>query len=147
MGSNPIFSVCIIFFLMPTINQLFKRQKFSLFLTRHKRRIRATKALHFCPQRRGTCLKTEIVNPKKPNSAERKIAKIYLTSKFTIRAAIPGIGHNVQQFSSVLIRGGHVRDLPGIRYKIIRGAGDVVGVLNRASSRSKYGTKQWKKKK
>jgi len=131
---------------MPTLNQLFKRTAFSVFLLKHRRRVRATAALQQCPQRRGTCLKAEIVSPKKPNSAERKVAKILLTSKATIRAAIPGEGHNVQQFSSVLVRGGHVRDIPGIRYKIIRGVGDVSGVAQRARGRSKYGTKQWKKK-
>jgi len=132
---------------MPTLTQLFKRVSFSVFLAKHRRRVRATKALNFCPQKRGTCLKAEIVSPKKPNSAERKIARILLTSRATIRAAIPGEGHNVQQFSSVLVRGGHTRDIPGIRYKIIRGVGDVSGVAQRARGRSKYGTKQWKKKK
>jgi len=131
---------------MPTLTQLFKRTSYTTILLRHKQRVRATRALQFCPQRRGTCIKTEIVSPKKPNSAERKIARILLTSRQTIRAAIPGEGHNVQQFSSVLVRGGHVRDIPGIRYKIIRGACDISGVAQRARGRSKYGTKQWKKK-
>jgi small subunit ribosomal protein S12 len=132
---------------MPTLTQLFKRVSFSVFLKQHRVRVGATRALAKCPQKRGTCLKTEIVSPKKPNSAERKIARILLTSKATIRAAIPGEGHNVQQFSSVLVRGGHTRDIPGIRYKIIRGVGDVSGVAQRSRGRSKYGTKQWKKKK
>lgn len=151
MGSNPIFSggsfvVHYNSLFMPTLTQLFKRVSYTTLLKVHRRRVRATKALRYCPQRRGTCLKTEIVSPKKPNSAERKIARIMLTTKAVVRAAIPGEGHNVQQFSSVLVRGGRVRDIPGIHYKIIRGACDISGVAQRSRGRSKYGTKQWKKK-
>jgi small subunit ribosomal protein S12 len=131
---------------MPTLNQRFKQSRTFFFFKTHRRRVRGTQALLYCPQRRGTCIKAEIVSPKKPNSAERKVAKLLLTTKFVIRAAIPGEGHNVQQFSSVLVRGGRVRDIPGIRYKIIRGVGDVSAVAQRARGRSKYGTKQWKKK-
>jgi small subunit ribosomal protein S12 len=130
---------------VPTLNQLFKRQRFSVFLAKHRRRVRATKALGQRPQRRGTCLKVSIVKPKKPNSAQRKVARISFTSTLNITAAIPGIGHNVQQFSVVLVRGGHVRDIPGIRYKIIRGACDVSPVDKRLRGRSKYGVKKWKK--
>ena len=131
---------------MPTLVQLFKRRSYTFILQRHRLRVRVTAALRGAPQKRGTCLKAEIVSPKKPNSAERKIARILLVNKVTVRVAIPGEGHNVQQFSSVLIRGGRVRDIPGIHYKIIRGVGDVSGVMQRARARSKYGTKQWKKK-
>jgi small subunit ribosomal protein S12 len=131
---------------MPTLTQLFKQRGLTAQFRRHRLRVRGTKALFASPQRRGTCIRAEIVSPKKPNSAERKVAKLLLTTKCTIRAAIPGEGHNVQQFSSVLVRGGRVRDIPGIRYKIIRGAADISGVAQRARGRSKYGTKQWKKK-
>jgi len=114
-------------------------------LARHRQKIRATKALEGKPQRFGTCVKVNIVKPKKPNSAQRKVARISFSANLNIVAAIPGIGHNIQQFSVVLIRGGHVRDIPGVRYKIIRGVGDASPVEKRIRARSKYGVKQWKK--
>lgn len=102
-------------------------------------------ALQRCPQKRGVCLKVRIMKPKKPNSAQRKVARVRLSTQQAITAYIPGQGHNLQQYSVVLIRGGRVRDLPGIRYKIIRGALDAAGVQKRGQRRSKYGTKNWKR--
>ncbi len=103
------------------------------------------KALMFCPQKRGVCTKVQIAAPKKPNSAQRKVARLILSNRLPITAAIPGHGHNIQQYSVVLIRGGRVRDLPGIRYKIIRGVYDAAPVSRRGKRRSKFGTKNWKK--
>lgn len=119
---------------MPTINQLVR-------LGRGKK-IKKPKnpALQGCPQKRGVCIRVYTVTPKKPNSALRKVAKVRLTNGIEITAYIPGIGHNLQEHSVVLVRGGRVRDLPGVRYKIIRGALDAAGVQNRRKSRSKYGT-------
>lgn len=119
---------------MPTINQLVR-------LGRGKK-IRKSKApaLQGCPQKRGVCVRVYTVTPKKPNSALRKVARVRLTNGIEITAYIPGIGHNLQEHSVVLVRGGRVRDLPGVRYKIIRGALDAAGVQNRRKSRSKYGT-------
>nr|QES95281.1 ribosomal protein S12 [Nitzschia sp. (in: diatoms)] len=124
---------------MPTIKQLIRLKR--------KKNIKKSKApaLKNCPQRRGICVRAFTVNPKKPNSAIRKVARIRLTSGFEITAYIPGIGHNIQEHSIVLIRGGRVKDLPGVKYHIIRGVLDSVGVLNRKTSRSKYGTKKLKK--
>nr|YP_009193362.1 ribosomal protein S12 [Nitzschia sp. IriIs04]BAT70287.1 ribosomal protein S12 [Nitzschia sp. IriIs04] len=124
---------------MPTIKQLIR--------LRRKKNIKKSKApaLINCPQRRGICIRAFTVNPKKPNSAIRKVARIRLTSGFEVTAYIPGIGHNIQEHSIVLIRGGRVKDLPGVKYHIIRGVLDSVGVLNRKTSRSKYGTKKLKK--
>ena len=102
-------------------------------------------ALLGCPQKKAICLKVRIMKPKKPNSAQRKVARVRLSTRQAITAAIPGQGHNLQQYSVVLIRGGRVRDLPGIRYKVIRGALDAVGVAKRGQRRSKFGTKNWKK--
>ena len=98
-------------------------------------------ALKRCPQRRGVCTRVYTTTPKKPNSAIRKVVRVRLTSGFEITASIPGIGHNLQEHSSVLIRGGRVKDLPGVRYNIIRGTLDTSGVKGRAKSRSKYGVK------
>ena len=95
-----------------------------------------------CPQKRGVCTKVYTVTPKKPNSALRKVARVKLTSKFEVTAYIPGIGHNLQEHSIVLIRGGRVKDLPGVRYHIVRGTLDTIGVKNRVQSRSKYGVKK-----
>ncbi|AEH22849.1 ribosomal protein S12 [Thermodesulfobacterium geofontis OPF15] len=119
---------------MPTINQLVR-------LGRGKK-IRKSRApaLQGCPQKRGVCVRVYTVTPKKPNSALRKVARVRLTNGIEITAYIPGIGHNLQEHSVVLVRGGRVRDLPGVRYKIIRGALDAAGVQNRRKSRSKYGT-------
>ena len=121
---------------MPTINQLIRRER--------KKVIKKTKspALVECPQRRGVCTRVYTTTPKKPNSAIRKVAKVKLTSKFEVISYIPGIGHNLQEHSVVLIRGGRVKDLIGVRYHIIRGTLDTQGVNNRKQGRSKYGTKK-----
>ncbi|MDN5380398.1 MULTISPECIES: 30S ribosomal protein S12 [Thermodesulfobacterium] len=119
---------------MPTINQLVR-------LGREKKVKRSkSPALQGCPQKRGVCVRVYTVTPKKPNSALRKVARVRLTNGIEVTAYIPGIGHNLQEHSVVLVRGGRVRDLPGVRYKIIRGALDAAGVQNRKKSRSKYGT-------
>ena len=99
-------------------------------------------ALQSCPQRRGVCTRVYTTTPKKPNSALRKVARVRLTSGFEITAYIPGIGHNLQEHSVVLVRGGRVKDLPGVRYHIVRGALDTAGVKDRIRSRSKYGQKK-----
>ncbi len=121
---------------MPTINQLIK----------HGRRTAAKKSktpiMEECPQRRGVCLSVTTTSPKKPNSAMRKIARVRLTNKQEGTIYIPGEGHNLQEHSSVLIRGGRVRDLPGVRYHIIRGTLDTAGVAKRKQARSKYGAKK-----
>ena len=103
-------------------------------------------ALKGCPQKRGVCTRVYTTTPKKPNSALRKIARVRLTNGIEVTAYIPGIGHNLQEHSVVLIRGGRVKDLPGVRYHIIRGTLDAAGVQNRNQGRSKYGTKRPKKK-
>lgn len=120
---------------MPTIQQLVRYSRSNI--------LKKTKspALKGCPQRRGVCTRVYTTTPKKPNSAIRKVVRVRLTSGFEITASIPGIGHNLQEHSSVLIRGGRVKDLPGVRYKIIRGKLDTSGVKGRAKSRSKYGVK------
>lgn len=121
---------------MPTIQQLIRRnRKKSIYITK-------TPALKSCPQRKGICIKVSTVTPKKPNSALRKIARVKLTSGFEVTAYIPGEGHSLQEHSIVLIRGGRVKDLPGVRYKIIRGALDAAAVKNRAQGRSKYGVRK-----
>lgn len=123
---------------MPTAQQLVHgaRQKV----------IKKTKspALKGSPQRRGICLRVFTTTPKKPNSAIRKVARVRLTSGFEVTASIPGIGHNLQEHAVVLIRGGRVKDLPGVRYKIIRGTLDTAGVRDRSQGRSKYGVKKTK---
>jgi small subunit ribosomal protein S12 len=121
---------------MPTIQQLVRFQR--------KQINKKTKspALKNCPQRRGVCIRVYVTTPKKPNSALRKVARIRLTSGFEVTAYIPGIGHNLQEHSVVLIRGGRVKDLPGVRYHIIRGTLDTGSVKNRTQGRSKYGTKK-----
>lgn len=120
---------------MPTIQQLVRYSRDKL--------LKKTKspALKSCPQRRGVCTRVYTTTPKKPNSAIRKVVRVRLTSGFEVTASIPGIGHNLQEHSAVLIRGGRVKDLPGVRYKIIRGTLDTSGVKGRAKSRSKYGVK------
>jgi small subunit ribosomal protein S12 len=120
---------------MPTINQLIKQGR-STGVEKSKSPI-----LNGCPQRRGVCLSVTTTSPKKPNSALRKIARVRLTNKQEGTVYIPGEGHNLQEHSSVLIRGGRVRDLPGVRYHIIRGTLDTAGVAKRKQSRSKYGAK------
>lgn len=124
---------------MPTINQLVRKG-------REKRRHKSSApALKGCPQKRGVCIAVKTTTPKKPNSALRKIARVRLVNGMEVTAYIPGIGHNLQEHSVVLIRGGRVRDLPGVRYHIIRGALDAAGVANRQQGRSKYGAKKPKK--
>jgi len=121
---------------MPTLNQLIRKGR--------KRTKKKTKsqALKFCPQKRGVCLQVKTQTPKKPNSALRKVARVRLTNGIEVTSYIPGIGHNLQEHSIVLIRGGRVRDLPGVRYHIIRGTLDTAGVGDRKKSRSKYGAKR-----
>ena len=121
---------------MPTINQLCKKKRLS------KKKINKTPALDMCPQKKGVCIKIFIRTPKKPNSALRKLARLRLTNNKKINAYIPGEGHNLQEYSTVLIRGGRVPDLPGIKYHIIRGKLELTGIKNRKTSRSKYGTKK-----
>jgi len=122
--------------MVPTIAQLVKKGR--------KRAINKTKspALSRCPQKRGVCTRVYTTTPKKPNSALRKVARIRLTNKMEVTAYIPGVGHNLQEHSIVLIRGGRVKDLPGVRYHIVRGALDTLGVADRRQSRSKYGAKK-----
>ena len=121
---------------MPTISQLVRKGR-TLIKTKSKSR-----ALDSCPQKRGVCTRVYTTTPKKPNSALRKVAKVRLTNSTEIIAYIPGEGHNLQEHSIVLLRGGRVKDLPGVRYHIIRGALDTAGVNDRKNSRSKYGTKR-----
>ena len=121
---------------MPPINQL----------VRHGREVEVVKskspAMQNCPQRRGVCTRVYTTTPKKPNSALRKVARVRLTNGMEVTAYIPGIGHNLQEHSIVLVRGGRVKDLPGVRYKIIRAALDCAAVTNRAQARSRYGAKK-----
>ena len=126
---------------MPTISQLVRKGRQKL-VEKSK-----SPALASCPQRRGVCTRVYTTTPKKPNSAIRKVARVRLTSGFEVTAYIPGIGHNLQEHSVVLIRGGRVKDLPGVRYHIIRGALDSAGVKARTQGRSKYGVKKPKKDK
>lgn len=121
---------------MPTINQLVRSGR--------KKGVRKTDspALRNCPQKRGVCLRVYTTTPKKPNSALRKVARVRLTNRMEVTAYIPGIGHNLQEHAIVLIRGGRVKDLPGVRYHIIRGTLDTIGVQNRKQGRSKYGSKR-----
>ena len=121
---------------MPTINQLVRSPRRSV-AKRNK-----APALKACPQKRGVCTQVKTVTPKKPNSALRKVARIRLTNGFEVFGYIPGEGHNLQEHSVVLIRGGRVKDLPGVRYHIIRGTLDTQGVKNRKQSRSHYGAKR-----
>ncbi|MBU3181443.1 30S ribosomal protein S12 [Clostridium psychrophilum] len=126
---------------MPTINQLVRKGRKTL-ITKS-----AAPALKSCPQKRGVCTVVKTTTPKKPNSALRKVARVRLTNGYEVTAYIPGVGHNLQEHSVVLIRGGKVKDLPGVRYHIIRGTLDSAGVAGRLQSRSKYGTKRPKQKK
>ena len=121
---------------MPTINQLVKKP----------RQVQRSKpkhpAMQGCPQKRGVCLQVKTMTPKKPNSALRKVARVRLTNKIEVTTYIPGVGHNLQEHSLVLIRGGRVKDLPGVRYHVVRGTLDAVGVQGRKQGRSKYGAKR-----
>lgn len=121
---------------MPTINQLIRKPR-APKLGRNK-----VPALEACPQKRGVCTRVFTTTPKKPNSALRKVARIRLTNGYEVTGYIPGEGHNLQEHSVVLIRGGRVKDLPGVRYHIVRGALDTQGVKDRRQSRSKYGAKR-----
>ena len=124
---------------LPTINQLIRKER--------KKQVKKSKspALVKCPQRRGVCTRVYTTTPKKPNSALRKVAKVRLTSGFEVISYIGGEGHNLQEHSIVLVRGGRIKDLPGVKYHIVRGALDASGVANRRVARSKYGTKKPKK--
>jgi small subunit ribosomal protein S12 len=124
---------------MPTIHQLIRKGRKKMGS------VSDSPALRQCPQKRGVCVRVYTHTPKKPNSALRKVARVRLTNGIEITTYIPGIGHNLQEHSLVLVRGGRVKDLPGVRYHIVRGALDSAGVQNRAQSRSKYGTKRPKK--
>jgi small subunit ribosomal protein S12 len=120
---------------MPTINQLIRKQRHGL-TARNK-----VPALQACPQKRGVCTRVYTTTPKKPNSALRKVARVRLTNTMEVTAYIPGEGHNLQEHSVVLVRGGRVKDLPGVRYKVIRGTLDAAGVSDRKKARSQYGVK------
>jgi small subunit ribosomal protein S12 len=121
---------------MPTINQLVRKGR------KQMTKKSSAPALDSSPQKRGVCTRVSTTTPKKPNSALRKIARVRLTNGVEVTAYIPGIGHNLQEHSVVLVRGGRVKDLPGVRYHLVRGALDAAGVENRAQGRSKYGTKR-----
>ncbi len=124
---------------MPTINQLIKKERVV------QKNQTKSPALDSCPQKRGVCTRVYTTTPKKPNSALRKVAKVRLSNGFEVISYIPGIGHNLQEHSVVLIRGGRVKDLPGVRYHIVRGVLDLQGVNGRLRARSKYGAKRPKK--
>jgi small subunit ribosomal protein S12 len=121
---------------MPTINQLVRKGR-TLIKAKTK-----SPALRSCPQKRGVCLRVYTTTPKKPNSALRKVARVRLTNGMEVTTYIPGVGHNLQEHSIVLVRGGRVKDLPGVRYHLVRGTLDAVGVADRKQSRSKYGAKR-----
>lgn len=124
---------------MPTISQLVRKSRKEIS------KKSTAPALKECPQKRGVCTRVYTTTPKKPNSALRKVARVRLTNGIEVTSYIPGIGHNLQEHSVVLVRGGRVKDLPGVRYHIVRGALDTAGVQNRNQSRSKYGAKAAKK--
>ena len=121
---------------MPTFNQLVRKDR------KPPRRKTSSPSLQSCPQRRGVCTRVYTSTPKKPNSALRKVARVRLTNGIEVTTYIPGVGHNLQEHSIVLIRGGRVKDLPGVRYHVVRGALDTAGVANRKQGRSKYGAKR-----
>ena len=121
---------------MPTINQLVRKGREKLV------KKTSTPALKSCPQKRGVCIRVYTTTPKKPNSALRKVARVRLTNGIEVTTYIPGVGHNLQEHSVVLIRGGRVKDLPGVRYHVVRGTLDSVGVQDRRQGRSKYGAKK-----
>jgi len=124
---------------VPTISQLIRKGR------QKQRSVKKNKALEGCPQKRGVCTRVYTTTPKKPNSALRKVARVRLSNGIEVTSYIPGEGHNLQEHSIVLIRGGRVKDLPGVRYHVIRGTLDASGVENKKKSRSKYGTKKTKK--
>ncbi len=121
---------------LPTISQLVRKGRQSV------EKKSTAPALKECPQKRGVCTRVYTTTPKKPNSALRKVARVRLTNNIEVTAYIPGIGHNLQEHSVVLVRGGRVKDLPGVRYHVVRGALDAAGVANRMQARSKYGAKR-----
>jgi small subunit ribosomal protein S12 len=121
---------------MPTINQLIRRER------QKQKRKTASPALQGSPQKRGVCIRVYTTTPKKPNSALRKVARVRLTNGYEVTSYIPGVGHNLQEHSVVLIRGGRIKDLPGVRYHIVRGTLDTQCVADRKNARSKYGTKR-----
>lgn len=121
---------------MPTINQLVRKRRKKMSSRSN------TPALQSCPQKRGVCVRVYTTTPKKPNSALRKVARVRLTNGIEVTSYIPGIGHNLQEHSVVLIRGGRVKDLPGVRYHVVRGTLDTLGVNDRRQGRSKYGAKR-----
>ncbi|MEI7590796.1 MAG: 30S ribosomal protein S12 [Deltaproteobacteria bacterium] len=121
---------------MPTVNQLVRKGRTKIESKT------SVPALEASPQRRGVCIRVYTTTPKKPNSALRKVARVRLTSGFEVTSYIPGVGHNLQEHSVVLVRGGRVKDIPGVRYHIVRGTLDTLGVQNRKQSRSKYGAKK-----
>lgn len=121
---------------MPTFNQLVRQGR------KKSKKKTSSPALQNCPQKRGVCTRVYTSTPKKPNSALRKVARVRLTNGIEVTTYIPGIGHNLQEHSIVLIRGGRVKDLPGVRYHVVRGTLDAAGVANRKQSRSKYGAKR-----
>lgn len=121
---------------MPTINQLVRKPR------KQQKRKNRTPLLEGCPQKRGVCLQVKTVTPKKPNSALRKVARVRLSNGKECTAYIPGEGHNLQEHSIVIVRGGRVRDLPGVRYKVVRGVLDTLGVSDRRQARSRYGAKR-----
>lgn len=131
-GSNPFFGI---FLNMTSYNQLCKQKRIQ------KIKYSKSPALQKCPQKKGICIKLVVKTPRKPNSALRKLAKLKLTNDIRVYAYIPGEGHNLQIYSTVLMRGGRVKDLPGVKYHLIRNKLDLSGLKNRKSSRSKYGTK------
>lgn len=121
---------------MPTINQLVRKGRKRIVVKK------STRALQESPQKRGVCVRVYTATPKKPNSALRKVARVRLTTGIEVSAYIPGIGHNLQEHSVVLVRGGRVKDLPGVRYHVVRGVLDTLGVSDRKQGRSKYGSKR-----
>ena len=123
---------------MPTVNQLCKK------IRKPKKRLEKSPALEKSPQKKGVCLKVFTKTPKKPNSALRKVARLRLSTKKRVTAYIPGEGHTLQEYSTVLMRGGRVKDLPGVKYHLVRGKFDFLGLKNRKQARSKYGTKKTK---
>jgi small subunit ribosomal protein S12 len=125
---------------LPTVNQLVRKGRAA------KKDKSKSPALERCPQKRGVCTRVFTTTPKKPNSAMRKVARVRLTNNIEVTGYIPGVGHNLQEHSIVLIRGGRVKDLPGVRYHVVRGTLDCEGVQDRAKGRSKYGSKKPKKK-
>jgi len=126
---------------LPTVNQLVRKGRLA------RKEKSKSPALERCPQKRGVCTRVFTTTPKKPNSAMRKVARIRLTNNIEVTGYIPGVGHNLQEHSIVLIRGGRVKDLPGVRYHVVRGSLDCEGVQDRAKGRSKYGSRKPKQKK